>query len=378
MIDLEGVSAQALSDTIGAIYDCALDPQLWPETCRKIADLCESTGGGICVHDMRHVQNDQLFVFGYQPEFLEKLGSQYAQSPMAAADIVASVGDVNILSTDRQELLESRFYRDVLAPFALTDMIWFPALRTGGRMASMHASRKDQAPHYQQLEIGLFKLLSPHVCRALTISDALDIRTLRSEMLEKTLDVLAAGVFLAARDGRVVYMNEAAERQVRAGTSIRILNNRLDPVDPAASAALSMAIDRAAREDDGGGQRSLAIPSGTGAGYIATLLPVQRGQRADIVAPFAASVAIFMQDPLEAPMMPGEAFARLHKLTGGELRVLLALAQGLGAKEAADMLGISEPTVRTHLQHMFAKTHTLRQADLLRLLQASTPAVRAP
>jgi DNA-binding CsgD family transcriptional regulator len=50
----------------------------------------------------------------------------------------------------------------------------------------------------------------------------------------------------------------------------------------------------------------------------------------------------------------------------------------LGAKEAADMLGISEPTVRTHLQHMLAKTHTLRQADLLRLLRTSTPPVRAP
>src|SRR5882757_6064289 len=248
MKGLDGVSAQSLSDTIGAIYDCALDPQLWPETCRKIADLCESTGGGICVHDVRHVQNDQLFVFGYQPAFLEKLGSQYAQSPMAAADIVASVGDVNILSTDRQELLESRFYREVLAPFGLMDMIWFPALRTGGRMASLHASRKDHAPHYQELEVGLFKLLSPHVCRALTISDALDIRTLRSEMLEKTLDVLAAGVFLTARDGRVVYMNEAAERQVKAGTSIRILNNRLDPVDPAARAALSNAIGGAAAD----------------------------------------------------------------------------------------------------------------------------------
>jgi len=76
--------------------------------------------------------------------------------------------------------------------------------------------------------------------------------------------------------------------------------------------------------------------------------------------------------------MPGEVFARLHKLTGGELRVLLALAQGLSAREAAVMLGISEPTVRTHVQHMFAKTYTLRQADLLRLLQNSTPAVRAP
>ena len=378
MNGLDGVSAQALSDTIGAIYDCALDPLQWPDTCRKIADLCESTGGGICVHDMRHVQNDQLFVFGYQPEFLEKLGSQYAQSPMAAADIVASIGDVNALSMERQELLESRFYRDVLQPFGLMDMIWFPALRTGGRMASLHASRKDKAPHYQQLEIGLFKLLSPHVCRAMTISDALDIRTLRSEMLEKTLDILAAGVFLTSRDGRVVYMNEAAERQVRTGTAIRIVNNRLDPVDSAASAALSMAIDRAAGDDDAGSQRSLAIPNGSGAGYIATLLPVQRGQRADIVAPFAAAVAVFMQDPLDAPLLPGEAFARLHKLTGAELRVLLALAQGLGAKEAADMLGIGEPTVRSHLQHMFAKTQTLRQADLLRLLQTSTPAVRAP
>jgi DNA-binding CsgD family transcriptional regulator/PAS domain-containing protein len=380
MMGLDGVSAQALSDTIGAIYDCALDPQRWPDTCRKIADLCESTGGGICVHDVRHVHNDQLFVFGYQAEFLEKLGSQYAQSPMAAADVVASIGDVSVLSTDRDELLESRFYREVLEPFGLMDMIWFPALRTGGRMASMHASRKDKAPHYQQLEIGLFKLLSPHVCRALTISDALDIRTLRSEMLEKTLDALTTGVFLTARDGRVVYMNRAAERQVKAGTAIRMLNNRLDPVDPAAGAALSKAIDRAAVDDDDGAasQRSLAIPDGNGAGYIATLLPVQRGQRRDIVAPFAASVAIFMQDPLDAPLLPGEAFARIHKLTGAELRVLLALAQGLGAKEAADMLGIGEPTVRSHLQHMFAKTNTLRQADLLHLLQTSTPAVRAP
>jgi DNA-binding CsgD family transcriptional regulator/PAS domain-containing protein len=379
VIDLDGVSAQALSDTIGAIYDCALDPHQWPDTCRKIADLCESTGGGICVHDMRHVQNDQLFVFGYQPEFLEKLGSQYAQSPMAAADIVSNIGHVSALSMDGPELFESRFYREVLRPFGLLDMIWFPALRTGGRMASMHASRSVKSPHYQQLEIGLFKLLSPHVCRALTISDALDIRALRSEMLEKTLDVLVAGVFLTARDGRVVYMNAAAERQVRTGNSIRIVNNRIFPADPAARAALSKAIDEASRDniEKDISEHSLAIPGKDRAGYIATLLPVDRGERRGIVAPFAASVAVFTQDPVQSPLMPGEAFARLYKLTGGELRVLLALAQGLGGKEAADMLGISEPTVRSHLQHIFSKTNTPRQADLLRLLQNSTPPVRA-
>src|SRR5687768_8678287 len=124
MIGLEGVSAQALSDTIGAIYDCALDPNLWPDACRSIADLCESTAGGICVHDLRHAQNDQLFVFGYLPEFLDQLGKHYAQSPMAVADIVSNIGDVSALSMDHSELTDSRFYRDVLQPFGLLDIMW--------------------------------------------------------------------------------------------------------------------------------------------------------------------------------------------------------------------------------------------------------------
>jgi DNA-binding CsgD family transcriptional regulator len=381
VIGLDGVSAQAFSDTVGAIYDCALNPQQWPDTCQKIAHLCESTGGGICVHDLRHTQNDQLFVFGYQQAFLEKLGQHYAQSPMAASDVVADVGDVSALSMERHDLIESRFFREVLQPFGLQDIIWFPALRTGGRMASMHVSRREKSRNYRQREISLFKLLSPHVCRVLAISDALDIRALRSEMLERTLDGLVSGVFLTGRDGRVVYMNAAAERQIKTGNSIRIVNNRVFPTDPATRAALSKAIGEAARDDVDRetSEHSLAIPDVDGGrGYVATLLPVERGQRRDIIAPFAASVAVFTKDPIEAPLMPGEAFARLYKLTGAELRVLLALAQGLGAKEAADMLGISEPTVRTHLQHIFAKTDTFRQADLLRLLQNSTPPIRVP
>jgi DNA-binding CsgD family transcriptional regulator len=92
----------------------------------------------------------------------------------------------------------------------------------------------------------------------------------------------------------------------------------------------------------------------------------------------AASVAVFTKDPVEAPLPPGEAFARLYGLTGGELRVLLALAQGLGGKEAAEMLSIGEPTIRTHLQRLYSKTNTVRQSDLLRLFQNATPPIRQP
>lgn len=226
----------------------------------------------------------------------------------------------------------------------------------------------------------MFKLLSPHVCRALAISDVLDIRILKSEMLEKTLDGLVAGVFLTARDGRVVYMNAVAERQVKTGNSIRVVNNRIVLVDPAARVALSKAVEDAARDDADMDMKdhSIAIPDADVGGYVASLLPIERGQRSGILAPFAASVAMFTQDPVQAPLMPGEAFARLHRLTGGELRVLLALAQGLSGLEAAAMLGIGEPTVRTHLQRIFSKTGTSGQAGLLSLFRNSTPPMRAP
>ena len=374
----EQIPAAELSELIGAIYDCSLDPQRWAATCAKIAQRCDSAAGGICVHDLKQIRNDQLYVFGYEPEFLQKLGARYAESPMAAADVLSNIGDVSALSMERFHLHDSLFYREVLQPYGVLDIIWFPALRTGGRMASLHASRSGKSPHYQQSDLGLFKLLAPHVCRALAISDALDIQVLNSEVLKRTLDGLAAGVFLAARDGHVVYMNTAAERQVKSGTAMRLVNNRLFPAYPAARAALAQAIQDSGREgaDMRAKDHAIGIPDGTGGGYVATVLPIADGRRAGILAPFAASVAVFIQDPVQPPLMPGEAFGRLHGLTGGELRVLMALSQGLGGTEAAGMLGVGEPTIRTHLQRIYSKTGTSRQGDLLRLLHHSTPPTR--
>jgi DNA-binding CsgD family transcriptional regulator/PAS domain-containing protein len=380
MIGLERVSAQALSDTIGAIYDCALDPQRWLDAIRRIVDLLESAAGGMCVHDLRNTQNVHLFEVGYSREFSETFQLHYERSPIAAASIVGNIGDVQTLAmmTPDDELLESRFYHQALKPFGLRDFIGFQALRTDGRIASIHASRMEQAPRYSEREFGLLKLLAPHVCRTVAISDALDIKTLNSAMLEATLNGLAAGVYLLARDSRVVYMNAAAERQIKTGNALRVAGNRLIPTDPQARTELAKAVDDLAKDEtETRGNHSIAIPDAGGAGCVATLLPLECGERRNVIAPFAASVAVFVQVSAQIPMMPGEAFAKLYGLTGGEWRVLLALAQGLGGKEAADMLGIGEPTVRTHLQRIFSKTATSRQAELLQLLQGSAPPTKA-
>jgi DNA-binding CsgD family transcriptional regulator len=48
--------------------------------------------------------------------------------------------------------------------------------------------------------------------------------------------------------------------------------------------------------------------------------------------------------------------------------VLVAIVEIGGVPEVAPVLGISETTVKTHLQHVFEKTGVSRQADLVKLV----------
>lgn len=84
-----------------------------------------------------------------------------------------------------------------------------------------------------------------------------------------------------------------------------------------------------------------------------------------------------MQDPATGPSLTTSAFAKLYGLTDGELRVLNGLSPGLNVAEAANLLGISEATARTHLRRIFTKTRTSRQAELLYLLMTSVPPTSA-
>ena len=211
----------------------------------------------------------------------------------------------------------------------------------------------------------------------MAISDALNLKTVKSEALEATLDALASGVYLTDREGRIVYMNRAAECQVKTGNALRIVNNRLSPVDRVAYAALAKAIAEATIDAaDTPSGSTIALPGDDTMGLVATILPLNRGERRNLCESFAATAAVFVQDPIVVPPLPGEAFAKLYGLTGSELRVLLAMSPGLSVKEAAEMLGIGETTAKTHLQHIFAKTGTSKQTELMHLFMSSAPPVQ--
>jgi DNA-binding CsgD family transcriptional regulator len=67
-------------------------------------------------------------------------------------------------------------------------------------------------------------------------------------------------------------------------------------------------------------------------------------------------------------------FGKGYSLTAAEARFALEILAGDGIQAAADRLGISKATARTHLSRIFAKTGTRRQAELVRMLISQSKA----
>ena len=109
----------------------------------------------------------------------------------------------------------------------------------------------------------------------------------------------------------------------------------------------------------------------------AWVLPLDRGLRRDLASTFAAHTAVFVRELGDASPFPAELFVRRFGITPAECQVLMLLTQGMTTKDAAEALGTSLTTVKTHIGHLFEKTETQRQADLVRLaMSAFAPASR--
>jgi hypothetical protein len=50
----DAISPQALSDLIGSIYDCALDPSRWDQTLAEVRDALDCQGLMLTLTDMRY------------------------------------------------------------------------------------------------------------------------------------------------------------------------------------------------------------------------------------------------------------------------------------------------------------------------------------
>src|SRR5262245_463129 len=94
MKGLENISAQALSEAIGAIYDCALEPDRWPEAMRRVTELTSSAVMGMGIIDHKYKHNVRMYDYGYTEEDVRLYYEKYAKMNIAfVARLLFPVGE---------------------------------------------------------------------------------------------------------------------------------------------------------------------------------------------------------------------------------------------------------------------------------------------
>jgi DNA-binding CsgD family transcriptional regulator len=151
---------------------------------------------------------------------------------------------------------------------------------------------------------------------------------------------------------------------------VHLVNGRLRLLEREPDRLFQEAAAAAARDPVELRSKAVALPIAAAEkqGFILHMLPLDRNRRASLGADRDAALLVIVRRLDGAGAANLAAFAKRFGLTRQEARVLGAIVGTGSVPMAADLLGISTTTARTHLNHLFSKTGVHSQAGLVRLL----------
>jgi DNA-binding CsgD family transcriptional regulator len=266
------------------------------------------------------------------------------------------------------ELSGTEVYNDFMVRFGVEHGLFGVVENDGSRWASMSLYRHSSQCPFDASELDIVNFLTPHMQRAFKLHLQFSQLKANSDGFEKALDLLPLGIIFIGPKGKVVAMNCSATKILAERDGLLGKFDVLAAELTAESSLLAKAILQ-------------ATLTSTGYGFAAgeTVL-VSRRVRPPLqisISPIRNSIiqtskpicaVAFVHDPLRRQRPAQEVLRALYGLTPAECRVALLLVDGLAPRKIAEMVGVTENTVRSQIKSIFAKTGVKRQVELIRLL----------
>jgi len=374
------------SSLIGSIYDCALKPDLWPAALQKICAVLEGHSAGIVVLDFQGPGDRLVRDWGpttmwgermagvfdsikrIHRQFLGMSGERLAEPILLPRDLAPQVN-----------VFTSPFYTEWAAPQNIHQVMEAVALSEPTRLGLFCITRRQDTGFFSDGQVDLLRHLAPHIRRAITISDLLDLKTVERQAFSAVIDSIQTGICIVGMGGEILHANVAAKEMLEKQVPIRAEAGCLRGVNREVTKELLGAIATAQRDESGIGANGIGVPL-RGAEHhpsVAHVLPLAGGDIRTRLVPQALA-AVFINGDGPASFDDLDAIARSFEYTPSETRLAGELLAGRTLAEAASSLGVGESTVRTHLQNVFTKSGVSRQVDLVSLLNRLVPIARQP
>jgi DNA-binding CsgD family transcriptional regulator len=366
------VTVEDFSRLVSGIYAAAVTPQHWLGAIAQVSRAVGATGGGMLIADgtTRSIINAAVPL-----EARSRYGEYYRHLDYVLAAV--ETGPVGLIRSG-SELVAlnagSEFDADWMRPYQMDDGLFVRltdgAMPTCFLVAAPKRSESFDTPERVKLVSGLV----PHLQQALRTHNKLAALVNRTVELAGALEVVRHGIVLVAGENLVVNLNSVAELIFRAGDGLCMRSSHIAATSTHAERELNVAIHNALTGERSSVRSGWSLTCVRPSGKRPYVIHVVPSHRRDADEPHSQPLAlVLIIDPEDEPEPTAALLRRLYDLTRAEADIALHLAHGADLKEISEQLSISLATVRTHLQRVFDKTDTHRQAELVRLLLVLRP-----
>jgi PAS domain-containing protein len=354
---------------ISNIYDAALVPDLWPAALQSIMDAVGAVGAGYGVSSKQTGRLEWVSQTGAlvdaESDFLRYYHELDPYRPMLEG---APSGTWMWVSQcmPAPELRRTEWYNDYLRKIGIDDGLGVRLFESPSHTVIFGIGHGLGRPPFAEADIAALRGLLPQLAKAARLHTKLHSLGWRSSVALRALDQLAAGVIVTDREGRVIELNQAAERIVRRRDGLIMRNDRLDACAAPDGEELARSIAAAAEPRSAPAMGRLRIGRrNCRPAYILTVAPLG----AELAGNERPLAMILVADPDEVSPSQRE-LAELFGLSPAESRVAAALMTGKKLSDIAATSGVRITTLRTQLSSILHKVGVDRQADLVRVLSS--------
>jgi DNA-binding CsgD family transcriptional regulator/PAS domain-containing protein len=371
---------------IGKIYDCAVDPDGWIDVLTEIRDALDLAY--LSLHFMsfppdyplrRHVH--RVVTTEWDQHWMDEVVRLTPEIPNFDQVVQKEIDEptTQLRHISEAEFVQSRFYREWVAPQGLRDSCHVNIIRRGNMTSQLIGAIRNSRSLLTDAELRVLGSLTPHMRRALVISDMLDVDRTRMQWLSDLLDQISLGVFLIGSSGKIAYVNEAGTELLASNIFLGGKNQRLTVRSPVHADAFRQAIDKACGGNDadlGHWGNGMALPGADGSTAIVYVLPMGTSEKRHSLGEGLAAVLVTTESTAHPPTV--EVLTALSGMTVSESRIALGISEGQSLEQIAVRQGISVNTVRKHLSNAFDKTNARSQVALSAFVNRLKAPLRQP
>jgi DNA-binding CsgD family transcriptional regulator len=356
----------SFADASQALLDAAVDPSQWQNAMETIAQYAKADGAVLLQVKGRgpgtpHTRSLEEGLAVYFRDEWHLRDERNRGLPLIKTKGIFVDQDF----ASRSELEKSDYYRGFLAKF---DANWCAAVGFSNADDEwcLVIERGDKEGFFDTHEQSDLVRLAPHLNQAALLARSLAYANATGMM--DAYESVGCACFLLDHFGRVIRYN--AQAQSILGDGLDLSQRTIRCASPVDSLALANLI--------AGIRQNTARNTTNPLPFVLAHRPPKRpliiqaiclsGLTAAIFSP--AKSILLVSDPEKRPApAPPDLLRKLFNLTLTEVVLLSHLDQEVTLPAAAEIMGISFETARSHLKHIFSKTGTNRQTDLLMLIR---------